>query len=152
MTDAAARDAYWRGVITSDDTPPATAFLGFSLIDLDVETGWVEAAFHGRDEMLNPGGNLQGGMISAILDEVMSLAACIIQPEPGMAPTLQMTTNFLRPAPAGRLVARGEVVRAGRSTIHTQGWLRDPNGNLLAQAVAACVPKPMADAYGMPGA
>ncbi|MEO0714536.1 MAG: PaaI family thioesterase [Pseudomonadota bacterium] len=141
------RDTLWRKVLTSDGLPGATGFLGWRLIDLDAEVGWCEAAFLAPPETLNPGGNVQGGMISAMLDEVMSVAACIVQPVYGMAPTLQMTTNFLRPAPSGDLRARGEVVRAGRTAVHTSGTLLAPDGTPLATAVAACVPKPMPGAY-----
>jgi len=146
MTDgmsAPERDALWRKVLSLPSYAGATGFLGWELIDLDVERGICEVHFHGREEMMNPGGNMQGGFITAMLDDAMSVAACIVQPVYGMAPTLQMTTNFLRPVPMEKLRARGEVVRAGRSAVHTKGELFNMEGKLLATGVAACMPRPV---------
>ena len=141
--DIAQRQAYWRKALTDANFEGATRFLGWELIDLDVEKGVCEVFFQGREEMMNPGGNMQGGFITAMLDDAMSFAACIIQPAVGLAPTLQMTTNFLRPVPMEKLRARGEVVRAGRTTAHTRGELFNMDGKLLATAVAACMPRPI---------
>jgi len=141
--DAAARDKLWRTILTQPGYAGATRFLGWELIDLDVETGICDVYFQGRAEMMNPGGNMQGGFITAMLDDAMSVAACIVQPVYGMAPTMQMTTNFLRPTPMEKLRARGVVVRAGRSAVHTRGELFDMEDKLLATAVAACMPRPM---------
>ena len=139
----AQRDTLWRNMLDRSDIPGASSFLGWEFIDLDADTGWCEAYFVGTPQMGNPGGNMQGGFITAMLDDVMSIAACIVQPVYGMAPTLQMTTNFIRPVPLEKLRVRGEVVRAGRSAVHTRGELFNLEGKLLATSVAACIPRPM---------
>ena len=141
--NAQERRTLWQKILTQPGYAGATGFLGWELIDLDVEAGVCNVHFRGREEMMNPGGNMQGGFITAMLDDAMSVAACVIQPVYGMAPTLQMTTNFLRPVPMEKLRARGEVVRAGRSAVHTHGELFNMDGKLLATAVAACIPRPM---------
>jgi uncharacterized protein (TIGR00369 family) len=75
----------------------------------------------------------------------MSVAGSIVQDGPAMAPTLQMTTSFIRPVPVGvRLIGRGEVVRKGRQAIFTQGFLSAEDGTLLAQATASCIPRSLA--------
>ncbi len=136
--------AHWQALLTSDDLSPLTRFLNFELIEFDVEEGWCEAYFTLPPEAANPGGHAQGGMITAMLDDVMSVAGSVVQPAPAMSPTLQMTTSFLRPVRIGeRLQARGEVVRKGRAAIHTAGWLKDADGRLLATATASCIPRTM---------
>ncbi len=145
MTTTPDRDTYWRQILTNGTMPPATHFLNFRLIDLNVEDGWCEGSFLLAEQATNPGGNAQGGFITAILDEVMSIAGSIVQPPPAMSPTLQMTTSFIRPVPVGApLKARGQIVRKGRAALFTEGWLWDENGRLLAQATASCVPKSLA--------
>lgn len=146
MTPAEVR-AHWMDALTGDPTsfPRATAFLGFELIDIDIEAGWCEAWFTLPSAATNPGGNAQGGFISAVLDEVMSVAGSIVQPPPAMSPTLQMTTSFIRPVPIGqRLKGRGEVIRRGRAAIFTEGWLWDAAGKQLAGATASCIPRSLA--------
>lgn len=134
--------AFWQDLLTRDDLPAAAKFLNFQLVDLDVKEGWVEAAFTLPPEAGNPAGDGQGGFVSAMLDEVMSIAGSIVQDGPAMAPTLQMTTSYIRPVPIGqRLIGRGECVRRGRAGIFTQGTLCREDGALLAQATASCIPR-----------
>jgi uncharacterized protein (TIGR00369 family) len=134
--------AFWQDLLTRDDLPAAAQFLNFQLVDLDVKEGWVEAAFTLPPEAGNPAGDGQGGFVSAMLDEVMSIAGSIVQDGPAMAPTLQMTTSYIRPVPIGqRLIGRGECVRRGRAGIFTQGTLSREDGALLAQATASCIPR-----------
>lgn len=138
--------AYWQSVLSEPaQRPPATAFLDFTLMDFDPEAGWCEASFLLPPEAGNPAGNAQGGFVTAILDEVMSIAGSIVQGGPAMSPTLQMTTSFIRPVPLGvRVMARGEVIRRGKAAIFTEGWLKDSDGKRLAQATASCIPRSLA--------
>ena len=140
---SAEKDAALLARIRDSDPPPASQLMGFELIDLNSAEGWVECSFMARQAFLNPGRTVQGGFVSAMLDDVMSMAGVIVQPVPSWVPTLQMTTNFIRPVLPGRVLARGEVIRKGRTALHTQGYLRDEDGRLLAQATAACTPKPL---------
>ena len=140
--NAPTRRAYWDETLTADEKPPATQFLGFELIRVDVEQGICEAWFCLPQQATNPGGHAQGGFISAALDEVMSVAGSVVQPPPAMSPTLQMTTSFIRPVPIGqRLKGCGQVVRQGKAAIFTEGWLWDETDRLLAQASASCIPR-----------
>lgn len=123
------------------DMPAASKLLGFKLLRLDPASCEVDAQFTASEDFLNPGGTVQGGFVTAMLDDVMSIAGVISQPEPGWVPTLQMTVSFLRPIRAGAVLAFGRVSRAGRTTVHTYGWLTDRAGKRLAEASAACVPR-----------
>lgn len=134
-------DDEWKIFFNEEAMPPASELMGFKLLDISASQGWVEAAFMGRQSFTNPGRTIQGGFVSAMMDDVMSIAAVIMQDQPSWVPTLQMTTNFIRPALPGPLIARGEVIRKGRGAVHTQGFLYDEDRRLLAQANAACVPR-----------
>ncbi len=57
-------------------------------------------------------------------------------------PTLQTSVTYLRPTPMARVIARGEVLRFGASSVAMQGTLRDVGGALLAVATATAVPRP----------
>jgi uncharacterized protein (TIGR00369 family) len=147
MDEIEQRRAHWSDMLTGDPTkfPKATAFVVFELIGFDIEAGWCEAWFTLPSAATNPGGDAQGGFITAMLDEVMSVAGSIVQPHPAMSPTLQMTTSFIKPVPIGvRLKGRGQVIRRGRAAIFTEGWLWDKNDQLLAQATASCIPRSLA--------
>jgi uncharacterized protein (TIGR00369 family) len=117
--------------------PPASQLLGFEMLSLSVEGGWVETAFTARPEFVNPAGNVQGGFITGMLDEAMSVAAFVKSGMTHVVPTLQMTVSFLNPVPVGRLYARGEVLRFGRNTTQLQGTLRLADGTIAATALAS---------------
>ena len=143
MTPEFDAEQYWRDLL-GHPMMGASKLIGFELLDLNVAEGWCEAKFCLPEEASNPGGAAQGGMITACLDEVMSLAAAIVQPSPSISPTLQMSVSFLRPVAVGEvLVARGQVTKRGRVQHHTEGRLTDPRGKLCATATAVCVSRPM---------
>ena len=122
--------------------PPCARHLGFELIDFSVEDGWAEVAFSPRPEFANPAGAVQGGFVYAMLDDAMSVAASISQRLAVIVPTLQTTVSYLNPTPMARVIARGEVLRFGSSSVVMQGALRDAAGKTLAVAIATAVPRP----------
>ena len=144
--DRAQLDAQWRHLLSNGPMPGASQFLGFEFIDFDSEAGWCTARFTATEAMLNPGGTVQGGFVTAMLDEVMSLSGAIPQPVMSWVPTLQLTVNFIRPILPGPVLGRGELVYTSKSTAHVQGQLTDENGKLLARGVAACMPRPLPSA------
>ena len=56
-----------------------------------------------------------------------------------MVPTLQISVSYLEPTPVARVIARGQVLRIGQTTVHLEGRLRLPDGTLLATATASAV-------------
>ncbi|MEM7767368.1 MAG: PaaI family thioesterase [Pseudomonadota bacterium] len=141
--ERAALDARWQTQLTDGPIPPASRFLGFELIAFDSLEGWCEARFTASEQMQNPGGVVQGGFVTAMLDEVMSLAGAVCQPVMSWVPTLQLTTNFIRPMQLGPVLGRGELVYTSKSVVHTEGVLTNEAGKVLARGVAACVPRPL---------
>jgi uncharacterized protein (TIGR00369 family) len=122
--------------------PPCARHLGFELLDCSIEGGWAEVAFAPRPEFANPAGSVQGGFVCAMLDDTMSFAATLSRRFEAIVPTLQTSVAYLRPTPIARVIARGEVLRFGASSVAMQGSLRDTAGQILAVATATAVPRP----------
>jgi uncharacterized protein (TIGR00369 family) len=122
--------------------PPCARHLGFELIDNSIEAAWAEVAFTPRPEFANPAGAVQGGFVCAMLDDTMSFAASLSRRFEVMVPTLQTSVSYLRPTPVARVIARGEVLRFGASSVTMQGTLRDTAGQVLAVATATALPRP----------
>ncbi len=73
-----------------------------------------------------------GGIIAAVLDEVMVYAAITLG---RWAATAEMTVRYSKPAPLGvPLAVTGKVVRHQRRLVECRAELRDPDGTLLATA------------------
>lgn len=126
-----------------ENLPAATRHLGYELEDLDPETGQVTCWFTARPEFRNPNGSVQGGIVTAFLDEAMSLSVFLSTHLKAAVPTLEMKTTFLRPLTSERCRCVGETVRLGRSVGFTEGRLFNAEGVLSATASATAAIRPL---------
>lgn len=125
----------------------AARLVGFSVEDFSIEEGWLEAGFDPDPQLRNLRGGVQGGMICAMLDEVMSLAVVIHEGFTVGVPTLEMKTSFLAPLPLAPCRGRGEAVRVGRNIAFMEGVIWTADGEVAARATATCqVRRPKAKA------
>jgi len=133
VAEAAALDWIRRTYATN----PIATLLGADPLACDPAAGRITIAFEARPEFCNLLGTVQGGMLAAMLDMVMSFSVlCTVGPG-HVVPTIDMTTHFLSPARPGRIVGEGAVVKKGRSISFMEGRLRDRDGRLLTTATAS---------------
>lgn len=125
--------------MSSDDPlavlPPAARLLGRRVLAADREQGTVDLAFHAGPDFRNRRGQVQGGMLAAMLDSTVGCAAVAGLGGQSVA-TLTMNVSFLRPATVGTIRATGRVVHRGRSTVFADAELRDSSGEIVATANA----------------
>ena len=103
---------------------------------LHAEPGHVRMEFRASEQFLNPAGIVQGGFLTAMLDDTMGPAAITQLGAGHFTPTLELKVNFLRPARPGRFVCDGRVVHMGKSVAFLEGSLADDDGNVVATATA----------------
>jgi uncharacterized protein (TIGR00369 family) len=116
---------------------PVLTLLGGEVEFVDAAAGILRARYEGRDEFRNPAGTVQGGMLSAMLDDVTaSLVDATLAAGQGVA-TLSLNVSFLRPAQVGTLQAEATMMRRGRDVCHVMGTLKQ-HGKDVATAVAVC--------------
>jgi len=137
------RGAFWDFVEGRVPPPPAAELLGLELLSVDPEVGKVEVAFCASERFLNPVGNIQGGLLAAMLDDTLGPALVATLGPGQFAPTTDLHVQFLRPVSPGRLIGRGRVVRKGRHVAFLAGELLDTSGTVVATATAtAHIPGP----------
>jgi len=78
--------------------PPSAKLLGWQLLDARPEDGWIRIGFDGKREFCNPAGFVQGGILSAMLDDTMGPAVFVMTEGRLYTATITMTVNFLAPA------------------------------------------------------
>ncbi len=127
--------------------PPAYAGL-LGIRPLHAEPGYVKFEFRATEQFLNPAGVVQGGFITAMLDESMGPAALSAIGPGFMVPTLELKVSFLRPVRPGRLVAEARVVHRGRSVVFLESALFDEQNERLATATATARIVPFGDGKG----
>lgn len=126
----------------SKKRPPCSDTLGMRLTAVNQDQKTIIMAFDVSPSFANPTGAVQGGFVSAMLDEAMS-TCCIIASNITMtAPTLEMKTSFLRPLFPGPATVEARIVKWGKSAAFMEAEAFDPDGRLVAKASATALPKP----------
>lgn len=93
---------------------PAARHLGFDFGRM--APGEAEIVQPYREELTQHDGFFQGGVLGALADFAGGSAAGTLLPPGWVNMTTDYTVKILAPAKGERLVARGRVVKAGRST------------------------------------
>jgi molybdopterin converting factor subunit 1 len=132
----------FRELVSRDIPAPAYADL-LGARPLDAEPGHVRMEFQATEQFLNPMGAVQGGFLTAMLDETMGPAAISALPNGQGVPTLELKVSFIRAARPGRLVADARVVHMGRSVVFLESSLVTDDGTLIATASATARIVPM---------
>jgi len=96
-----------------------------------VEPGRVEVALPWRDDLTQQKGFIHGGIIGMIADTACGYAAFSLMPADCSLVTVEYKINILAPA-RGSLVARGEVIRPGRTLTVTRGEVYSEDGKHIA--------------------
>ncbi|GLR92277.1 PaaI family thioesterase [Bradyrhizobium iriomotense] len=117
--------------------PPCAKLLGWRLLDARPEEGWIKLGFEGKPEFCNPAGFIQGGLLSAMLDDTMGPAVLVMSEGRLYTTTVSMTVNFLAPAKPGSIVAEAKVTQLGKTIAFVEGKLVAEDGTLLATATAS---------------
>lgn len=130
----------------SKNQPTGSQTLGFRLVAANQAEKSVAVEFDARaDRLLNPMKQIQGGYLSAMLDECMSTACMVASGMTHVAVTAEMKTSFFRPALPGTLRGIGRVLKWGSTIAFTEGEIFDAEGKLLAKATGTAVPRPFSN-------
>lgn len=136
-------EAQIRAYFTRADLAPGySQMLGFEFVDVSLEDMRFECRFNPGKELCSPWGAIQGGFVTAMLDDTMSLAAISTVGFDGVVPTLEMKTSFFSPVMPGPLRAVGQVLRRGKKTFFTEGRLFAADGSVTTHATATCIHRP----------
>lgn len=115
---------------------PASRLLGFEMLKVDPAQGYARVGYTARPDFCNPLGVIQGGFLTAMVDEAMAVACVAMSNFSIFIPTLELKVSFLRAGYPGHMEAEGQVVRLGKSVAFLEGSLFDADGNLLIRASA----------------
>lgn len=86
-----------------------------------VAAGEIEIRLPFRSDLTQQHGFLHAGVVTSALDSACGYAAFSLMPEGVGVLTVEFKTNLLAPARGEELIARGRVVRAGRTLTVCQG-------------------------------
>ena len=107
----------------------------FYAVEGDLMVGLVT----GRDEHQSYPNRMHGGMISALLDEVVGRAINVVEPE-AFGVTSELNVKFKKPVPLNEEIrVVGKLTKNTRLVFQAEGFVEDARGNILATAKATYV-------------
>ena len=121
-------------VLSRYPTPPCATLLGLDILEASKPDGTIRIRFEAKPEFCNASGHVQGGILSAMLDDTMGPAVLIATDAARLPVTITMTVTFLAPAKPGVIYGRGFVRKLGKSIGYLEARLEDENEAVLAQA------------------
>ena len=92
---------------------PYGKFLGIELIDF--AEGQATCAIELKDCHFNNGGRVHGGVLSSLADTAAGAAVRSVRPEGKLSATIDLSISFIRPPAGNTLVAKAEVIHAGKT-------------------------------------
>lgn len=117
--------------------PPSSRLLGWRLLDARPKEGWIRIGFDGKRDFCNPAGFVQGGILSAMLDDTMGPAVFVMTEGRLYTATITITVNFLAPAKPGPIIGEARVTQLGKTVAFVEGRLTAGDGALLATATTS---------------
>ena len=119
--------------------PPISALLGIRMTE--AEQGRVVCTLEPSEDQYNPIGSVHGGVVGTLMDSAMSCAVHTTLPAGAGYTTLEVKSNFLRPAgvQTGTLTCEGRVVHAGSRVATAECRVVDGAGKLYAHGTVTCL-------------
>lgn len=97
----------------SFDRQPFAHLVGFHISDL--KPGFLEFTLPLRPELTQQHGYAHGGVIATLADNASAYAAFSLMPPDSAPLTVEFKLNLLAPGKGESLIARGEVLKPGRT-------------------------------------
>jgi uncharacterized protein (TIGR00369 family) len=97
----------------------AMGLIGAEIVEL--RPGYCALAVVPRPELSQQHGYVHAGIVAALVDSAGGYAGLTRFPDNAAVLTVEFKINLLAPAKGDRLLAEGQVVKAGRSLVITRG-------------------------------
>jgi len=116
--------------------PPMARLIGFRMAV--VEPGRILMELEPHESLENTIGLMHGATAAALVDTAMGCAISTRLPVGQGSVTLDLKLTYLRSlsVKSGIISAEGKLIKLGRQTSYTEGFVRDGAGNLAVHATA----------------
>ncbi len=116
----------------------APYFRLLSMKMLEIGVGYSVAEINLKDKHLNPFGGVHGGVFSSIIDSAASWAFFYaIEDETAGVTSVDLKLNYLAPAVAGKMIAKGRQIKLGKTLGFADAQVKDENDTLIAHGTLA---------------
>ncbi len=142
-------ETFWQA-FEKNFSPPATyQLLGAQLLAFDPHQKSLTARFTATSKMLNPAGNIQGGLLAAFMDDTMGPLGVIMGAGRYFPATTDLHSQYFRPAKPGVFECEARITSMTKTICATSANLYNvreegARGRLVASAIQTAMLVPFA--------
>jgi len=125
---------YMETICAEVNRSPYFELLSMRLIRFDIGNSVVEIEVQGKH--LQPFGMVHGGVFSSLMDAAAFWAVYPEVEETAGMTTVDLKLNYLAPAAAGKLIARGRRIKIGKNLGLGEVDVSDQDGKILAHGIS----------------
>ena len=134
MSEFSLNPKYKETLSTLVNRSPYFSLLSMEIKDLEWGTSVLEVEL--EEKHLQPFGYVHGGVIASVMDAA-AFWAVFPQVKDGLGlTTVEIKVNYLAPIQKGKLVAKGQCIKIGRTLALGEVFISGSEGNLLAHGTA----------------
>ena len=111
--------------------------LSQKVLGFDAKEAVVRVGFVAPLSVSNPAGFVQGGVLSAMLDDTLGPVVWLATDGQFFPVTINLSVAFLGAARPGAIEAEARLIHLGKLIAHAEAELRDKDGIRLARASAS---------------
>lgn len=104
-----------------------------------VEPGRVEISCQSGENLLQQHGLLHAGVTTTLADVACGYAALTCMPEDSEVLSVELKINFMRPATAKKVIATGQVLKAGKTLVIAEAAVTGEDGTLIAKMLSTMI-------------
>jgi len=127
---------------TKDMAPPSAKWMGMDIVEHDTEKMYTKVSFAPNKDMINFGGVIQGGFLSAMMDDAMGFNTFVSLGMKYSMATIDLHTQFLKAAPLGPIIAEAWVTKAGKAIVFAEAKLYIDENEPVARATSSLKLRP----------
>jgi uncharacterized protein (TIGR00369 family) len=133
-------DSEWLIKLSGGLNSNSARTLGIQVDEVDQEAQTVTAHCVVNEDFINPNGTIQGGFLTAILDEVTAIASYVMTDGVYGLASLEIKTTYIRAARPGTLRVVGKVLKIGQKVGFVEGFIYDEQDTLLTKMSSTAIP------------
>lgn len=116
--------------------PPVGKFFGGRFESHDALASILRVSYPTKPEYTNPAGAVMGGIVGALLDDVMGPVVVAATGGEKFPITLDLHTTYFKPVPIGPLaIVEARVDRLAGSVAYTSASISNAEGEVLVRAI-----------------
>ncbi len=100
------------------------------------KNGYGEVEINIFPQLLQRRGHVHGGVIATLIDASIGCAIRSLLKDEEISATIELKTNYIRPAISGKLIGKAEIVQRGKTIAVGESKVFNDEGKLIAMGVA----------------